>query len=160
MLTRFESLAWAPLAAALLHMGEEFVWPGGFYGWYRTYRANAKSVSRRFLVILNVGLAITLIEAALAARTPFGPPALLLFSALLFSNGCWHLWAAFTSHAYSPGMISGALAYPALLLFEYIGWLQLGRATAWLAALAFLAGISYPLWSALYHRQGQSSERI
>jgi len=153
MLTRVDYLAWAPLAAAILHIGEEFVWPGGFYRWYRTYRANAKSVNRRFLIIVNVGLVITLVEFALAARTTIGPPALLLFSALLFSNGCWHLWAGFTSHSYSPGMVSGSLVYLAVLLFEYIGWLHLGRVSGWMAALAFLAGISYPLWSALYHEQ-------
>jgi len=153
MLTRVDYLTWAPLIAAILHIGEEFVWPGGFPRWYRTYRADARTVNRRFLVIINVGLVITLIEAAVAVRTPIGPPALLLFSAILFSNGCWHQWAAFTSRSYSPGMISGGLVYPALLLFEYIGWGQLGRVSPWMAALAFLVGIQYPLWSALFHRQ-------
>jgi len=55
------------------------------------YRADAKSVHRRFLVIINAGLLITLFEAALAGRTPVGVALLLTFSAILFSNNCWHV---------------------------------------------------------------------
>jgi hypothetical protein len=91
MLTRVDWLLWAPLAAASLHILEEFAWPGGFQRWYQKYRANAKSVNRRFLVIVNVGLLITLLEAAMASRSPVGAPLLLTFSAILFSNGCWHV---------------------------------------------------------------------
>lgn len=134
-------------------MFEEFVWPGGFQRWYRKYRGNAKSANRPFLIIVNVGLLITLFEAALAGRSPVGAPLLLTFSAILFSNGCWHLWASYRSHSYAPGAISGTLLYLPLAIFEYAGWMQLGRASLWTAALAFAAGCSYPLWCALYHKQ-------
>jgi hypothetical protein len=151
-------LSWAPLAAASVHIFEEFAWPGGFPRWYRKYRGNAKSVSRRFLVIINVGLWITLLEAALAGRNPAGVALLLTFSAILFSNGCWHLWASYKSRSYSPGVISGTGLYLPLLLFEYAGWMQLGRASWWAAMLAFVIGCSYPLWSALYHRHPKTAE--
>jgi hypothetical protein len=141
------------LAAASLHIFEEFAWPGGFHRWYRKYRANAKSANRRFLVIINAGLLITLLEAALAGSTEVGVALLLTFSAVLFSNGCWHVWASCKSRSYSPGAITGTLLYLPLPLFEYAGWMQLGRASGWTATLAFVIGTSYPLWSALYHRQ-------
>jgi Protein of unknown function with HXXEE motif len=153
MPTLIDWLLWAPLAAASVHIFEEFAWPGGFHRWYRKYRANAKSANRRFLVIINVGLLISLFEAALAGRSPVGAPLLLTFSAILFSNGCWHLWASYTSHSYSPGAISGTLLYLPLPIFEYAGWMQLGRASWRTATLAFVIGSSYPLWSALYHKQ-------
>ncbi len=142
-----------PLAAACVHIFEEFAWPGGFLRWYQKYRAHSKSVNRRFLVVINAGLLITLFEAALAGRTPVGVPLLLTFSAILFSNGCWHLRASYQSRSYSPGAISGTLLYLPLPLFEYAGWMQLGRASAWTAILAFVIGSSYPMWSALYHRK-------
>jgi hypothetical protein len=161
MLARVDWLLWAPLAAASLHIFEEFAWPGGFYLWYRKYRANAGSVSRRFLVIVNVGLLITLFEAAIAGRSPVGAPLLLTFSAILFSNGCWHLWASWRSHSYSPGAISGTLLYLPLPILEYAGWMQLGQASWSTATLAFVIGSSYPLWSALYHRRdARSAEPI
>jgi hypothetical protein len=141
------------LAAASLHIFEEFVWPGGFHRWYQKHRANAKSVNRRFLVMINAGLLISLFEAALAGRSPVGVPLLLTFSAILFSNGCWHLWASYKSHSYSPGVISGTLFYLPLPIVEYAGWMQLGQASPWTAILAFVIGSSYPLWSALYHKQ-------
>jgi len=152
MFLKVDSLLWSPLAAASLHVFEEFAWPGGFPRWYRTYRGNAKSVNRCFLVIINAGLLITLFEGAIAGRTPVGVALLLTFSAILFSNGCWHLWASYKSHSYSPGVISGVLVYLPLGLFEYSGWIRLGRASIGTAAVALLAGMSYPLWSAAYHR--------
>jgi hypothetical protein len=64
-----------------------------------------QELNRRFLVIINAGLLVTLLEAALAGATPVSVALLLTFSAILFSNGCWHLWASYKS--YSPGAISG-----------------------------------------------------
>ena len=135
-------LRWSLAAAAGAHIFEEFAWPGGFQRWYQKYRTNAKSMNRRFLVIINVGLLISLFEAALAGRSPVGVPLLLTFSAILFSNGCWHLWASYTSHSYSPGTITGTLLYLPLPIFEYAGWIQLGRASRWTATLAFVIGSS------------------
>jgi uncharacterized protein with HXXEE motif len=149
-------LSWAPLGGACIHVFEEFVWPGGFPRWYRAYRANARSVSRRFLVIINVLLFVALFDGAMAGNSRLGVALLLTFSAILFANGCWHLWASYKSHSYSPGVISGTLVYLPLGIFEYVGWVRLGRASLGTAAVALLIGISYPLWSAAYHR-GQKS---
>jgi hypothetical protein len=49
-------LPWAPRGAAILHMGEEFVYPGGFMLWYRLYREDASRITTRFLVIINGAL--------------------------------------------------------------------------------------------------------
>jgi Protein of unknown function with HXXEE motif len=90
-------------------------------------------------------LAWALLAAALAGRTPVGVALLLIFSAILFSNGCWHVWASYNSRSYSPGTISGTVLYLPLALFEYTGWMQLGRASGWTAILAFVIGSSYPI---------------
>lgn len=126
--------------------------PGGFSHWYKTYRSNAKCVNRGFLVIINGGLLITLFEGAMAGSPPFGAGLLLTFSGILFPNGCWHLWAGYRSHAYSPGTIAGMLLDLPLAVFEYCGWIRIGRASLWTATATLLNSVSYPLWSPLYHR--------
>jgi hypothetical protein len=115
-------------------------------------------VNRRFLIAINAGLLITLFEAAIAGGTPIGVGMLLTFSAVLFSNGCWHLWASYKSHTYSPGVVSGTLLYLPLLWFEYAGWIRLGRASLGTAAVALSIGATYPLWSALYHGRRQKAQ--
>ena len=46
---------WAPLAAAGLHIAEEFVWPGGFGDWDRAYRpAIRQSITPGLHVVVNV----------------------------------------------------------------------------------------------------------
>ena len=47
-------LRWALLPAASVHIFEEFVFPGGFPAWYRTYRAAPTRITPRFLVIVNL----------------------------------------------------------------------------------------------------------
>ena len=108
-----------------------------------------------FLIIVNAGLLITLFEAAIAGRTSFGVFLSLTFSAILFSNGCWHLWTSYKSHSYSPGTITGTLLYLPLPWFECAGWIRLGPISLWIAAMALSTGTSYPLWSALYHGRHQ-----
>jgi hypothetical protein len=146
-------LLWAPLAAAGLHICEEFVWPGGFVSWYRSYRASAASVKPSFLIIINALLLFGCFEGALAGHIAIGAAYLLTLTAVLFSNGCWHLWASYASRSYSPGMITGALLYLPLGVFEYVTWVRLGQASLATAAAAILIGGSYPFWSAAYHKR-------
>ncbi|SRR6266498_4626942 len=146
-------LLWAPLTAACLHIFEEFAWPGGFPSWYRRYRHDAASVKPRFLVIINALLLFGCFEGALAGHNVVGAAYLLTLTAVLFSNGCWHLWASYISHCYSPGMITGTLLYLPLGVFEYVMWFRLGQASLATATVALLIGGSYPLWSAAYHKR-------
>ena len=66
-----DSLPWAPLAPASLHISEEFVIPGGFPAWYRRFRPNPSRITTRMLVIVNVALLIACAKVALLGR-PFG----------------------------------------------------------------------------------------
>ena len=144
-------LPWAPLAAASLHIFEEFVFPGGFPQWYRGYRANPSTVNKRFLVIINAGLLLMCGEIALLRHTPIGIAAWLGVSALLCSNGCWHAWAAYKLRTYSPGVITGVTIYVPLAVYGYIRFLRSGSTSVATALIAFVIGGSYPLWSSAYH---------
>src|SRR3954453_17982859 len=104
-------LPWIPLAAAGVHIFEEFVFPGGFSPWYRSYREDARRVTSRFLLIVNAALLLACLNIALLGRQKAGGVYWLLISAVLGTNGVWHLWATYKSQHYSPGVITGVLVY-------------------------------------------------
>jgi Protein of unknown function with HXXEE motif len=145
-------LPWAPLAAVILHICEEFVYPGGFAEWYRRYRANASRVTSRFLVIINAVLLLACVDIGILGRTTTGVGYWLTIMALLCSNGIWHLWASYKSHSYSPGVVTGVLIYVPLALYGYVYFLRSGATSIGSALVAVIVGGSYQFWSALYHR--------
>ena len=144
MLRSIEWLVWAPLGAASLHIFEEFVWPGSFLYWYRVYRGNAKSVNRGSLILINAGLLMTLLEACIGGHTSVGAAMLVTFSGILFSNGCWHLWATYKRHSYSPGTVTGVLLYLPLADYEFAVWFRSGGASLRMAIAAVSIGRHIP----------------
>lgn len=150
-------LLWAPLTAALAHIFEEFVWPGGFMSWYRRYRGSSvQSITPRFLVIVNVILLAVCVDAALVTTTRFGIAYWIAVSAILASNGVWHLWAAIKVSEYSPGMVTGSMLYIPLAIYGCLYFLSLGAVSYESALFALLFGGSYPVWSAMFHRRRRS----
>ena len=149
-----EWLRWAPLAAACLHITEEFVWPGHFMAWYQRYRGpTAARITVRFLVVINVVLVAACVNAAGALNgPPMGTGYWLAMCALLCANGVWHAWASVRSHSYSPGVITGVLVYVPLAVYAYPAILRTEKISVGSAVIAALIGVSYPVWSALYHR--------
>jgi len=145
-------LAFMPLCAAVLHIGEEFVFPGGFAQWYRGYRREAKRITPRFLIIVNVALVSPCLVIIELRGTPTGVAYWLTFSALMCSNGIWHAWASYRSHSYSPGVITGVAAYGPMAIYGFAHYLRIGAASTGTAVVAALIGGSYHLWSALYHK--------
>jgi len=151
-------LLWAPLAAAVVHIFEEFVWPGGFMSWYRRYRGpSISSITPRFLIIVNVILLAVCVNAAVATDTSFGAAYWIAVSAILASNGLWHLWAAIRGRVYSPGMVTGLVLYIPLAIYGCIHFLASGAVSVGGAVVALLIGGSYPLWSAIFHGRGRSA---
>lgn len=107
-------LWWAPLGAAALHIGEEFVYPGGFASWDREYRpAIRSSITPRLHLVVNVlllaactsvgisgmpGAAIVVAGLRLRPVVPasLAVPGWLALAALLFSNAVFHRMQATT----------------------------------------------------------------
>ncbi|MEQ1353054.1 MAG: HXXEE domain-containing protein [Candidatus Acidiferrum sp.] len=145
-------LSWAPLGAAMLHMFEEFVFPGGFMAWYRRYRDGGARVTVRFLVIINAALLVACLDIGFLRHRTAGVIYWLVIAAVLCSNGIWHAWASYKSRGYSPGVITGLLIYLPMTVFGYIQFLRAGKVSAGAAIVAGSVGGSYHLWSALYHR--------
>ena len=76
-------IAWVPLMAATLHIAEEFVFRGGFPGWYCAYRTEPSRITPRFLFIVNAALLIACLNIGLLGREPLGIVYWLTISAVL-----------------------------------------------------------------------------
>ena len=143
---------WMPLVAAVLHIFEEFVFPGGFREWYSSYKPHIKkSISKRFLILINAGLLILCYDIGALRENNISVVLWLVVMALLAANGLWHLRAASKTKTYSPGVVTGTIIYIPLAIFGYIYFLQSGLTSPWIAIAAFIVGASYQLWSNLFH---------
>lgn len=146
------ALSWSLFVAALLHIVEEFAFPGGFSAWYRSYKpAIASSFTTRFAVWINVALLALCANVALAVGTRVGVAAWLAVSALLFSNAVFHLIGAWHTKRYSPGVITGTLLYVPLSIYGYVHFVTTGRASTGTAVVSFLIGASYHPLAYLNH---------
>jgi uncharacterized protein with HXXEE motif len=149
-----DRLAWAPLAAASLHIFEEFAWPGGFADWYRRYMpSRAKSITPRFLIIINTLLLILCYDAGAAYSRSYGAVLWLAVAALLAGNAIWHIVGTLKTRSYSPGIVTGVALYLPMALFGLVRLLNQSKTTVSLAFIAAVAGGSYHWWSAALHRR-------
>jgi Protein of unknown function with HXXEE motif len=146
-------LFWAPLVAACLHIFEEFVYPGRFTDWYTRYKPHIRgSITKRFLVLVNVGLLILCYDVGALRASECGVPAWLGVMALLSANGVWHLKGMLATRSYSPGVLTGSLIYLPLAAYGYVYFLQSNQVSIVTAIAVFIVGASYQMWSNLYHR--------
>ncbi len=149
---------WAPLAAAGMHIVEEFFYPGGFADWDRAYRPAYKaSITRRLHFVVNGALLLLCVQVwALAPleRTAARGLAVgmwLAAAALLFSNAVFHVVGTIRSGQRSPGVVTGTLLYVPLALFGYWHFLTTGEIPLLGAVVAAAVGGSYHLWARLAH---------
>ena len=146
-------LFWAPLMAASLHILEEFVYPGHFSEWYARYKPGIrKSITWRFLVIINALLLILCYNVGALGPSRIGVAAWLGVMALLAANGIWHLRGVVKTCSYSPGVLTGSLVYLPLAVYGYAFFLLSKQASIPTALIAFVIGASYQLWSNIFHR--------
>jgi hypothetical protein len=152
-------LWWVPLATVVLHISEEFVYPGGFAAWDRSYRpAIRKSITPRLHIIINAGLLLVCVQIGLLARTPevetqsFGVAAWLTIATLLFSNAVFHVVGTIRTRAYSPGVVTAVALYIPLAAFGFWHFLYHGQVSWLTATAAAIVGGSYHFGAALLHK--------
>ena len=161
---------WAPLGAAALHIGEEFIYPGGFAAWDRAYRPEfASSITPGLHVIVNAlllaicatvgiaGMPGQAIEVAglrfrSAIPSSLAVPLWLAMAALLFSNAIFHLLGTYQTRMASPGVRTGVLLYIPMAVLGYWHFLHTRQVSAVAAVAAALLGGSYHLWASWAHR--------
>jgi hypothetical protein len=145
---------WWPLFAAVLHIVEEFVFPGGFADWDRRYRpAVRSSVTPGFHLVANTVLLLACLLLGFFGPSPRAVAAWLTLAALFLANAIYHLIGTYQTRSYSPGLVTGVLLYVPLALYGFTYFLVTGQASNSTALAALAIGGSYHLWSSLTHAQ-------
>ncbi|MBX7152411.1 HXXEE domain-containing protein [bacterium] len=141
-------------ASAILHITEEFLFPGGFLTWYRHYWPEiAASITPRFLFIINAILIIVCFIPPLIGDPAYGIALWLAIAAILFTNAIFHIQASIRTKIYSPGTVTSVLVYLPLTVFGYWTFITNGQASVGTAVSSFLIGASYHWFSLLSHRR-------
>lgn len=146
---------WLPSIFVVLHIFEEFVWPGGFSAWFKCYRAeNAISFTPIFALRVNALLiAATLVLGWMGPTWSRGASLWLTLAALLAGNALFHLVGVLRLRRYSPGVVTGVLLYLPLAVWGFWYFTRSGEASSQLALTSFALGSSYELWSIFNHRR-------
>jgi hypothetical protein len=163
-------LWWAPLAAAGLHITEEFALPGGFGEWDRAYRPTIrKSITPQLHLAVNLLLIFLCFSVGLAGAGPEGvavgsvrfrsaiPSRLsaaswVALAGLLGANAVFHALGTIRTRRYSPGLITGVLVYVPLAAFGVWHFIHIGRLSMVAASAWVIVGASYQLWASIAHR--------
>jgi hypothetical protein len=116
------------LAVSMIHMGEEYFYPGGFMDVMKRLSPKfAPLVTVPMTVIIN-GLQLLLCFVAIA----IGKKALafsMSVGALLFINGLMHIMGCVRVKGYAPGVITGVLLYMPLSVYAYYLCISSGQLT-------------------------------
>jgi hypothetical protein len=112
--------------ASLVHMGEEYFYPGGFMDFMKRMNpAFAAHVTVPMAIIVN-GLQLVLCIVVMIIEEKA-----LTFSmsvaGLLFLNGLIHVGGCTRNKGYAPGVISAVLLYLPLSVFSYYHYITAGQ---------------------------------
>ncbi|MFM2484479.1 HXXEE domain-containing protein [Celerinatantimonas yamalensis] len=98
--------------AAMLHVIEEFVFPGRFIQWYNLFMpAKTKGRDPSFLVFINTLMMFLLLFAMHLGNTNGGASLWVGIAIFLVINGLFHLYGVIKLYRYSPGVVTGLLLY-------------------------------------------------
>lgn len=115
-----------------LHVTEEFIFPGGFIGWDNIFRPRYTDTPASYYVKVNAIPGIASLLLALGSFDYVGNYSLpgirgwLAFSTFLTWNAFFHVRGAVHTQRYSPGMVTGLLAFVPLTVISYIHFLGAG----------------------------------
>ena len=151
---------WLPLLAVSAHIIEEFAWPGGFGDWYRThYPDRAKSLSKVFLIWINVLLVVMALIAAIFWNRLYAIEMWLIVASVAGANAFFHLFAAIRWRTYSPGLVTGVFLYLPLAAYGFYTFTRNGMISPNLAVQEALVGPLYHVYSAWNHRRRSTRSR-
>lgn len=147
-------LFWLPLLVVLLHIVEEFVWPGGFADWYaRWFPHTRQSFTKGYGFFVN-GLLI-LVAFLLGLLGPDWSRAVSLWIcvvAILGSNAIFHFIGVLKFKTYSPGVFTGTLLSLPLLVLGSGHFLQTGKATPSMVMFSVIVGSFFNVWAIVRHK--------
>jgi len=145
---------WLPLVCVVLHVFEEFAWPGGFSRWYADLLPEtAISFTPTYAVVINgllIAAAFTL--GSLGPEWSRGVSLWLALAALGASNTLFHLFGVLRLRRYSPGVVTGVLLYIPLCIWGFWYFLSTGAASPKVALTSLAIGSFFNLWAIFRHR--------
>ena len=144
----YKILFWIMPISVLLHITEEFIFPGGFIDWDREYRPGInESGHLRFLIIINILLFAICFNPILSGLTSEGIEWWLSIVSILFVNSYFHIKGAIILKKYSPGVITSIIIYIPLTIYGYWYFLSTNKVPLTTVILCFLVGFIYQLIS-------------
>jgi len=150
------------LGAAVVHIFEEYVYPGGFQDELGRAipRMALPYLTPKFHLAIN-GLFLLLCLASLF----IGKSNLVLSMSvvnLVFINAVLHIRGTILTKKYYPGVISGALIYIPLAIYAHFVFLSSAQLTWLQAGLSFLVGLvlmGIPIIYVLIRRVGEAIQQ-
>src|SRR5262249_62402280 len=120
--------------------------------------SRAKSLTPRFLIIINGLLLVLCYDAGALRGGRYGYAFWLGVAALLAGNAVWHIIGTVKTRSYSPGVVTGTLLYIPMALMGMRQALGLPKAEIGAAVIAVLIGLSYHWGSAGFdNRRGEKA---
>jgi hypothetical protein len=132
----------ALVGAAVVHVFEEYVYPGGFPDGLAKLLPRATHLfTPKFHWVVNGLLFLLCLAGAFIGKSNL-VLSLSVFG-LVFANALLHIRGVIVTRKYYPGVISGALIYIPLAVYAYAVFLS-SRQLTWLqGGLSFLLGVLY-----------------
>jgi hypothetical protein len=151
----FSTLEIALAAAVMLHVTEEFLYPGGFPEWYARLvpPKTVKKSNTGFLVWINTLMMCACAFALYFGSTPHGYSIWYFVASIAAANACFHIWGVAKLRAYSPGVVTGTLLYIPLFTVGTIQLVPSGEVALQRAIVAVAVAVGYHIYSVI--RQGK-----
>lgn len=144
-------ILWLLPLFAILHIVEEFVYPGGFLEWYRNYKSSiAPSFTVKYIVVINLILIILCI-LPFAFDIRHAISLWLSMASVIFFNALFHIKGVIKLKRYSPGIITSLLLYIPLTIYGYWFALSNNLASIETAISSFIVGVIYVWFSSFNH---------
>jgi hypothetical protein len=133
---------YAFIGAAILHVLEEYGYPGGFSAFMRKMAPPfAPFVTARFALIIN---GLFLLLCVLAASVGQQSLAISLsIAGLCLLNGLAHATGSIRSRQYVPGLVTGLFLYIPLGITAYYLFSRSGQLSVWQGAMSGILGLAY-----------------
>ncbi len=130
------------LAVSLIHMGEEYFYPGGFLDFMKRLNPRFASQATPTLAVVINGLQLLLCIAAVLVgerNLVFS----LSIAGLLLVNGLMHVGGSIRMGGYTPGLITGIALYLPLSIYGYSVFLHSGQLTLLACIATVILGVLY-----------------
>ncbi len=130
------------LGVSLVHMGEEYFYPGGFLEFMKRLNPRFAPRATPMLAVIINGLQLLLCILAWVVNKNN-----LIFSlsiaGLLLVNSLMHIMGSVRLRGYTPGLVTGVLLYLPLSIYAYSVFSDLGQLTLFESIVTVILGALY-----------------